>query len=54
MFDVMMWLIVIPVIAYALRFWWGVAKWVIRNKKTLGGRVQRVRSAFDEGSRREE
>jgi len=54
MSDFLMWMVVIPVLVFAFRFWLGVAKWFIRNKQTLGGRVQRVRAAFDEGMHEEE
>ena len=54
MSDVLMWLIVIPMMVFAVKFWLGVIKWLNRNRQTLGQRVQRVRSAFVEGSRGEE
>jgi hypothetical protein len=54
MSDFILWMIVIPVLVFAVKFWFGVAKWLLRNKQTFGGRVQRVRAAFDEGMRREE
>lgn len=48
MVNFILWLIVIPMIVYAFRFWWGVGKWTVRNKQTLGGRVERLREAFAE------
>jgi hypothetical protein len=52
--DAMIWLVVIPSVIMAIRFWLKVAQWALRNKRTLGQRVQRVRSAFVEASRGEE
>jgi len=49
MLDLILWLIVIPCVVMAAKFWLSVARWLTRNKQTLGHRVQRVRSAFEEG-----
>ena len=48
MFDAFMWFIFIPVIFMAGKFWLGVLRWLRRNQKTLGQRVERVKSAFSE------
>lgn len=48
MFDVIAFLLLVPIAILAIRFWIGVLKWLLRHKRTLGKRVQRVRSAFAE------
>ena len=53
MYNVIMWLIVIPMMVFAARFWVDVIKWLNRNRQTLG-QAQRVREAFAEASRGEE
>jgi hypothetical protein len=52
--NVIMWLVMIPMMVFAVQFWANAARWAIRNKRDIAGRVQRVRSAFVEGMRGEE
>jgi hypothetical protein len=46
MTTVMTFLIFIPLLVTAARFWAGVARWLLRYGRTLGLRVQRARAAF--------
>jgi hypothetical protein len=48
MSDMMMWLVMIPVVVMAFKWWLDAGKWLTRHRKTLKGRVERVRSAFAE------
>lgn len=46
MYDLIMWLIVIPMIVIAIKWWCGVGRFLLRNKRSLGAKVEKVRSAF--------
>jgi hypothetical protein len=48
MYEVIAFLILIPMVIMAIRFWIKAAQWGIENKRSFGKRVQRVRSAFDD------
>ena len=50
MSSVFLWLVIIPTAVMAIRFWVGVAQWLLRHKRTLHERIERVRSAFAEES----
>lgn len=45
MLDTIIWLIVIPTTIMAIKFWFRVATWGLRNKRNIATRVQRVRAA---------
>jgi hypothetical protein len=48
MFDVLKWLVFVPMVIMAVKFWIRVTKWVVTNKQTLSQRFQRIRSALSE------
>jgi hypothetical protein len=54
MFDVIIWLIVIPTAIMAIKFWVRVARWGLKNKRDIASRVQRVRAAVATASHEEE
>jgi hypothetical protein len=53
-FNVIMWLIVIPTIIMAIKFWVRLATWGLNHKRDISRRVQRVRTAFAEAGGEEE
>jgi hypothetical protein len=46
MFEVIAFLLLIPLAFEAFHFWAGVVKWLLKHRRTLPQRVQRIRSAF--------
>ena len=54
MFDVLMWLLVIPTGIMAIKFWIRVIQSGLRLRRSFGRRVQRFRSAFAEAGGEEE
>jgi hypothetical protein len=54
MFDVMMWLIVIPTVITAIKFWVRLGRWGLKSRRDIASRVQRVRSAYAAASGVEE
>ena len=46
MFDLVAFLLLIPLAFVAFRFWVGVVGWLLKHRRTLAQRVQRIRSAF--------
>ena len=54
MFDTMMWLLVIPVLFMAIKFWVCVAKFVIANQRNIKAAASsRIRTAVAEANRAE-
>jgi hypothetical protein len=54
MSTLFMWLLMIPMLAFAIRFWWRVGRFVLKNQRTLAQRAERLRSALAEAGRAEE
>jgi hypothetical protein len=54
MSELLFYVILIPTVVMAVKFWVKAVRWGIRNQRTLGLRVQRLRSAVVEASREEE
>jgi len=42
------WLILIPVLVFACRFWFGVGKWAIRERNTMSDRIKAAQVAASE------
>lgn len=54
MLDTIIWLMVIPTAIMAVKFWFRVATWGLRNKRNIASRVQRVRAAVAAASGEDE
>jgi hypothetical protein len=50
-YEFVAFLLLIPLAVMALKFWVGAVRFLLRHKRTLGQRVQRIRSAVVEASR---
>ena len=46
MFDLVAFLLLIPLAFVAFRFWVGVVRWLLKHRRMLAQRVQRIRSVF--------
>ena len=49
-----MWMIAIPTIIMALKFWFRLLQWGLTNKRDLSRRVHRARTAFADAGGEEE
>lgn len=49
MFELMSWLVAIPMVVLAAQWWLRALRFLIRNKRSLGQRIERMKSAFADG-----